>query len=146
MTALAIRYHHQTNSNNLKENYPPDDRDGVFDRYINSIPILNLCLNMSIPAVIAIVCFSLATLPGNPYYYQFPMCIIGKVYANSMLVLINSRMLLGSEKASSTIISALKFTSASANNKDSAIHAHNGDVALDAKTPGALKGSHPEAV
>ena len=30
--------------------------------------------------------------------YQAPMGIIGKIYANSMLVLINSQMVLGSEK------------------------------------------------
>ena len=38
MAALAMRYHHQTDKNNFKENYPSDNRDGVLDRYINSIP------------------------------------------------------------------------------------------------------------
>ena len=73
---------------------------------------------MSIPAIIRIVCFSLSMLPGEPYYYAFPMGIIGKVYANSMLVLINSRMVLDSEETPSTIISALKFATVP-DNKDS---------------------------
>ena len=147
MVALAIRYHHQTNQNNFKEGYPADDRNRVFDRYINSILTLNLCLNTTIPAVIGIVSFSLAILPGNPYYYQFPTGIIGKVYANSMLVLINSRMLLGSEETPSTMISAVKFAMVPGNNKDSAILPNNGDVALDTtKLAGPLESSHPEGV
>ena len=105
---------------------------------------------MSIPAVIGIVSFLLAKFPHNHYcfyYYEFPMGIIGKVYANSMLVLINSRMLLGSEETPSTILSALKFATIPANNEDSAIHAHNGDVALDTEMPAVpLEGSHPEGV
>ena len=57
-------------------NYTPDDRDGVPDKYINSIVILDLYLNVSILAVIGIVCFSRAMLRGARYYYQFPMGII----------------------------------------------------------------------
>ena len=103
---------------------------------------------MSIPAVIGIVCFSLSILPGKPYYYQVLMGIIGKVYANSMLVLINSRMLLGSEETPSTNISTLKFATVPENIKDSAIHTHNGDVTLlDTEIlAGPLEGSHLEAV
>jgi hypothetical protein len=52
---------------------------------------------MLIPAVLGIVSFALAMKPYT-FYYQTPMVIIGKVYANSMLVLINSRMLLGPEE------------------------------------------------
>jgi hypothetical protein len=80
---------------------------------------------MFIPAVVGIMCFALLTSEtrlGDPDYYTFPMGIIGKVYANSMLALINSRMLLGSEETPSTIISALRFASTPANNKDSTIH------------------------
>ena len=65
------------------------------------------------PAVIGIVSFGLAMLSNN--YYQTPMGIIGKVYANSMLVLINSRMLLGSEEEPLTIISVINFDAAPAN-------------------------------
>lgn len=86
---------------------------------------------MSVSAVIGIVCFSLAILPGNPYYYQVPMGTIGKVYANSMLVLINSRMLLGSMEAPSTIISAAKFGTAPADDKDSALEVHREDFSVD---------------
>jgi len=37
-------------------------------------------------------------IPGNPMYYQVPMGIIGKVYANSLMVLLNSRMSLTSSE------------------------------------------------
>lgn len=67
---------------------------------------------MPIPAVIGVVSFSLAILPN--YYCQTPMVIIGKIYANSMLVLINSRMLLVSEEAPLTTISAIGFDAAPA--------------------------------
>ena len=71
-------------------------------------------LNMLITAIIGIVSFALAIL-GN--YYQTPMGIIGKFYANSMLVLINSRMLLGSE-VPLTIISVMRFDAAPATAED----------------------------
>jgi len=41
MAAFAIWSYNQTNQNNSKENYPPDDRDRVFDRCIISIPVLD---------------------------------------------------------------------------------------------------------
>ena len=59
------------------------------------------------------------------------MGIIGKVYANSMLVLINSRMLLTSEEMRLTIISAAKFGTAPANDIDSVIEGHRGDLSVD---------------
>ena len=102
---------------------------------------------MSIPAVVGIVCFALANLPGTPDYYQFPMGIIGKVYANSMLVLINSRMPLGSEETPSTIVSEFKCATVPPSNEDSAIHAHNGNAALDTEVLARpLRGSHPGGV
>ena len=82
-------------------------------------------------------------------YYQVPMGIIGKVYANSMLVLINSRMVLGSVETQtpSTVISALRFSiMAPANPTDSAIEADN-DVAVAVDNGGGPSGSsEPEAV
>ena len=61
------------------------------------------------------------------------MGIIGKVYANSMLVLINSRMVLGSAEIQtpSTVISALRFGAAPANSEGRAVEADNRDVAVD---------------
>ena len=150
MAAFAIRYHYQTDQDNFKENYSPDDRDRVLDRYINSIPIFDLCLTMTIPAVIGILCFSLVILQtDSDFYYQFPVGIIGKVYANSMVVLINSRMILGSEESEETpsiISSGFKFATVPANNEHSVIHdAHSGDVALDIEVPaGHLRGLYPE--
>ena len=75
-------------------------------------------LNMLIPAVFGIVAFSMAVLPNM--YCQTPMAIIGKFYANSMLVLINSRMLLGSEEAPLTIITAIRFNAVPVTANDSA--------------------------
>ena len=66
-------------------------------------------MTIPVPAIVGIVCFLLTALPSTPYYYQFPMRIIGKLYANSMLVQINSRMHLGSEETLSTIISSARF-------------------------------------
>ena len=82
-------------------------------------------------AIIGIVCFLLVALPDSPYYYQFPMGIIGKVYANSMLVLINSRMLLGSEDTPTTNHTDLRFYPAPADNKDPAMETHGGVLAVD---------------
>ena len=75
-------------------------------------------LNMLIIVIIGIASFALGIF-GN--YYQTPMSIIGKFYANSMLILINSRMLLGSEEVSLTIISEMRFDAAPATAEDSAI-------------------------
>ena len=69
---------------------------------------------MFIPAVIAFACLSLVFFPpGNPYYYQVPMGIIGNVYANSMLLLINSRMRIVSEEKPSMAVSTMTFGIAS---------------------------------
>ncbi|KIM49810.1 hypothetical protein M413DRAFT_21947 [Hebeloma cylindrosporum] len=71
----------------------------------------------SLTAVIGIMCFVLSSIPAIPYYYQFPMGIIGKVYANSMLVLINSRMVLDYEDTPSTVISGVRFGTAASDDE-----------------------------
>ena len=81
---------------------------------------------MLLPAVIGIVSFALAMLSNN--YYQAPMGIIGKVYANSMLGLINSRMLLGSEEEPLAIISAIRFDAAPANDSTAEISQSGQDL------------------
>ena len=103
-------------------------------------------LNMFISAVIGIISFSLTLSPDHSTYYEVPMGIIGKIYANSMLVLINSRMVLGSEETPtpSGVMSALRFGTAPANPTDSAI---DGDVAVYTRVGTALSGSsEPEEV
>ena len=122
LVAFPFLYHCQRNSSTFKENYPVDDRDRVFDRCMNSIPVLYLCkcnlTNIFILAIIAFVCLSLVFFPqGNSYYYQVPMSIIGNVYANSMLLLINSRMRIISEKETSTVVSTMAFGTASINDE-----------------------------
>ena len=75
-------------------------------------------INVFIAAVIGIVSFALMIMPGD--YYKTPMGVIGKVYANSMLVVINSRMrLLGPEETTLRMISVLQFGTAPPNNKNS---------------------------
>ncbi|KIM49811.1 hypothetical protein M413DRAFT_21948 [Hebeloma cylindrosporum] len=64
----------------------------------------------SLTAAIAIVCLSLVLFPpGTTYYYQVPMGIIGNVYANSMLLLINSRIQFSPEKMPQMVISTARF-------------------------------------
>jgi hypothetical protein len=102
-------------------------------------------LNMFLSAVVGIVCFLLAAVPATPFCYEFPMGAIGKIYASSMLVLLNSRMILGSEETEtpSKGISVLRFGTAPANPGGSA---DNGDVAVDTRAGAAPSGgSEPEA-
>lgn len=83
----------------------------------------------SLTVIIGIVCFSLAFSTSANSYYEVPMFIIGKVYANSMLVLINGRMLiLGAEETPVVIISGLRFGTAPANAKYSTMETRNGDL------------------
>jgi hypothetical protein len=46
-------------------------------------------------AVFAILTLILTVLPGHPSYYQVPSAILAKVYSNSMMVVLNSRMDIG---------------------------------------------------
>ena len=59
------------------------------------------------------------------------MYVTGKIYANSMLVLINSRMVLGSEEMPSTIMSVLRFAVAPTKGEYFATEAHNRDPTVD---------------
>jgi hypothetical protein len=43
-------------------------------------------------AVVAIMLLVLTVLPGHPAYFTTPAGILAKVYSNSMMVLLNSRM------------------------------------------------------
>ena len=61
------------------------------------------------------------------------MGIIGKVYANSMLVLNNSRILLGSNEKESTIISGLRFGASPISDTDSITEAHHSALSVDAE-------------
>ena len=77
---------------------------------------------MFILAIIGIMWFFFAVFPSSPVYYQVPVSITGKVYASSMLVLISSRVILGSEETPPTQVSSVMiFRTASANINDSAI-------------------------
>lgn len=46
----------------------------------------------TVTAVFAILTLILTVLPGHPSYYQVPSAILAKVYSNSMMVVLNSRM------------------------------------------------------
>ena len=59
------------------------------------------------------------------------MGVIGKVYANSMLVVINSRMQLGPKETSLEMISILQFGTAPVNNESGVAEAHRGDISVD---------------
>ena len=86
---------------------------------------------MCIPAAIAIVCLLLVFFaPGNAYYYQVPMGIIGNVYANSMLLLINSRLQLGSGNKPLMIISTARFRMDRGNRGSTFIDGHNAEFSV----------------
>jgi hypothetical protein len=150
MVAFTIWFYHQKDQNNFKESYSLDDRDGVFDGYTNSILSPRVMwLSTFILAIIGIISFSLAISPMDSLSYQAPLGIIGKVYANSMLVLINSLTVLGSEETQtpSTVISVLRFGTAPENPTDSAIEVENGNVAVDTRLgTGPSGSSEPEAI
>jgi hypothetical protein len=105
-----------------------------------------MSLNMFLPAVIGIVGCFLAVLPRSPGYSQVPLSIIGKVYANSMLVLINSRMVLVSEETRSANASVMRFHTASSNRNDHATEAHRGDPSVYNEWPGPSRRSEPGEV
>lgn len=44
-------------------------------------------------AAIAIINLVLSVLPSKPAYYQIPSVILAKVYSNSMMAVLNSRMI-----------------------------------------------------
>jgi len=60
--------------------------------------------------------------------------IIGKVYANSMLVLLNSRMALGFDETASTYISLAIIATEPANDPGITIEAHNGNLPVESRT------------
>ena len=106
-------------------------------------------LNTFISAIMGIISFSLSIRTTDSLSFEVPLGVIGKFYANSMLVLINSRMVLGSEETQppSTVISVLRFGTASENATDSAIEADNGDLVANTRAGAGLSGSsEPEAV
>jgi len=87
-------------------------------------------------AAIAIICLSLVFFPpGTTYYYQVPMGIIGNVYANSMLLLINSRMQFFSEKPP-MIISTARFGMAPTNHRFPVVEGHNRDLSVHTEEMG----------
>ncbi|KAF8956172.1 hypothetical protein BDZ97DRAFT_1764014 [Flammula alnicola] len=51
----------------------------------------------SVTAAIAILNLVLAVLPSHPSYFEVPSEVLAKVYSNSMLVVLNSRMKIGSD-------------------------------------------------
>ncbi|KAF9556100.1 hypothetical protein CPC08DRAFT_820681 [Agrocybe pediades] len=51
----------------------------------------------SLTAVISIINIVLAVLPSQPNYYMTPTGVLGKLYSNSMLALLNNRMKIGNE-------------------------------------------------
>jgi len=69
----------------------------------------------------------------------------GKVHANSMLVLLNSRMALGSEETPSTFISTVIFATEPANAQNIVIETHSRDLAVDNTDMemGPLRSSEP---
>jgi len=51
--------------------------------------------------VVAILTLILTFLPGRPAYYQASVSVLDKIYANSMMVVFNSRVKIGVTSATS---------------------------------------------
>ncbi|KDR68068.1 hypothetical protein GALMADRAFT_146561 [Galerina marginata CBS 339.88] len=52
----------------------------------------------TLTASVAIICLILGFLPGYPTYYQAGVCVLAKMYSNSMMVVFNSRMNISSSR------------------------------------------------
>lgn len=63
---------------------------------------------LSITAAVAIINLILSILPSKPSYYQVPSVILAKVYSNSMMAVLNSRMKLGGESGEENGTSIIK--------------------------------------
>jgi len=92
---------HEENKRSAQENHPFDDRNRNRYRYCLYLPrtlcdgaIINACIST---AVIGILTFILSILPGRPNYYLATVGILGKLYANSIMAVFNSRMTTGDE-------------------------------------------------
>jgi hypothetical protein len=48
--------------------------------------------------MVAVLNLILTLLPGHPTYYEGPSARLGKTYSNSLMVLLNSRMKLGTKE------------------------------------------------
>ncbi|KAF8162618.1 hypothetical protein B0H34DRAFT_692074 [Crassisporium funariophilum] len=57
----------------------------------------------TITAAIALINFSLALLPGHPPYWETVASVLGKVYSNSMMAVLNSRMSISHETRSEEV-------------------------------------------
>ncbi|PPQ72104.1 hypothetical protein CVT26_006882 [Gymnopilus dilepis] len=56
----------------------------------------------TVTALVAIINLILVLLPSRPAYYQIPSEVLAKVYSNSMMVMLNSRMRIGMDTTSDT--------------------------------------------
>jgi hypothetical protein len=65
---------------------------------------------ITLAAVVAIMILVLAVLPGHPTYFTTPAGILAKVYSNSMMVVLNNRMRIGTDAhpETNTIITHLR--------------------------------------
>lgn len=75
--------------------YPPCD-------ITNEKPII-------LTAAVAIVNLVLAVLPSHPSYFTTPSEVLAKVYSNSMMVVLNSRMRIGSDAHPESTASASRL-------------------------------------
>ncbi|KAF9472082.1 hypothetical protein BDN70DRAFT_887418 [Pholiota conissans] len=90
--AAAMLYYFTRRESNVK------DHSNVF-----ITRVLNFTIESgAATALVAIATLVLTFLPSRPTYYQACVCVLGKVYSNSMLVAFNSRMRIASLNASTT--------------------------------------------
>jgi hypothetical protein len=76
---------------------------GIFLPLFSLLGVASLMIVSSIcTATIAIVNLILCLLPGRPAYFQTTSTVLGKMYSNTMMVVLNSRMTYARTETSSS--------------------------------------------
>ncbi|KDR70541.1 hypothetical protein GALMADRAFT_877912 [Galerina marginata CBS 339.88] len=81
-------------------------------------------------AVIAILNLVLSLLPGHPTYYMGVVAILGKVYSNSMMVSLNSRMNIAGDMNSTTVGGAYTADSTFSKARSATAYEMNGGISV----------------
>ena len=65
---------------------------GIFLPLFSLLGVASLMISSICTATVAMVNLILALLPGRPAYFQTTSTVLGKMYSNTMMVVLNSRM------------------------------------------------------
>ena len=92
-------YRIEVDAGSPQENHQTRNRDWDSYRYAFVPPLCDITNEKPTThaAVVAIMILVLAVLPGHPTYFTTPAGILAKVYSNSMMVVLNNRMRIGTD-------------------------------------------------